>query len=88
MVEKNIDDDADNVTDSSATRWEWTATILALALVLSLPAIVGLAAGDVVSLENISQAWFGVYSIIVLMAATWAFGEETLNAVQQARGKK
>jgi len=85
--EPNIDSDEDSTTKSTRTRWEWTGTILAFAMVLSLPMIIGLTAAGVLTLSPISQAWFGLYFTVTLMAATWAFGKETLEAVREARGK-
>lgn len=87
-TESNIDSDEDSTTTSTRTRWEWTGTILASAMVLSLPTIVGLTAAGILTLNPISQAWFGLYFTVTLMAATWAFGKETLEAVREARGKQ
>lgn len=76
-----------NLTDSARERWEYIGTVLAGLMVTSLPlVIVGTAAG-VLTLGGISQAWFGLYFLVTLMAATWAFGKQTLEAVQKARGK-
>lgn len=77
----------EDLTTSTMERWQWTGTLLAFAMILSLPAIIGLAAAGILSISIISQGWFALYSIVVLMAATWAFGKETLEAVQKARGK-
>lgn len=85
--EQTIDEDDDSTTSSTQTRWEWTGTILALATgFVFLAVIVGGALG-VFTLSSIPQAWFVVLSLIVLMAFTWTFGKETLEAVQKARGK-
>lgn len=83
--EKHHDDNG--TTTSTMERWEYIGTILASAMVLSLPTIVGGAALGVLSLSPIGQAWFVLYATVTLMAATWAFGEETLSAVKKARGK-
>jgi len=84
----DLEGDGDNYTMSTRTRWEWTGTLLAFAMVLSLPVIVGLTAGGILSIGAISQGWFVLYSTVTLMAATWAFGKETLEAVREARGKQ
>jgi hypothetical protein len=69
------------------TRWKYIGTMLAGLMVVSLPVlIVGTAVGAF-TLSGISQGWFMLYLTVVLMAATWAFGEETLNAVKKAQGK-
>lgn len=75
------------LTTSTKERWEYTGTVLAGLAVASLPIIVFLAGMGVVTLGAISQGWWVTYSTVVLMAATWTFGKETLEAVQQARGK-
>lgn len=74
-------------TTSTMERWEFTGTILALFTVTSLPVIIVLAGLGIVSLGAISQGWWVVYTTVVLMAATWTFGEQTLKAVRKARGK-
>lgn len=82
-----VSDDGDSDTTSSTmTRWKYIGTILAAVAVLSLPALILGAASGMFTLTPIGQAWFVLYSTVVLMAATWAFGKETLEAVQQARG--
>lgn len=83
-----VDEDGDpDTTSSSMTRWKYIGTVLAGVMILSLPVIIGGAALGVLSLAGISQAWFGLYFLVTMMAATWAFGKETLEAVQKARGK-
>jgi len=79
--------DEDNTTTSTKERWEYTGTILALVSVFSLPIIVLLAGLGIVSLSAISQGWLILYATVVLMAATWTYGKETLEAVKQAQGK-
>lgn len=81
------DEQDDSTTKSSMTRWEYIGTVLAAIMVTSLPVlIIGVSAG-VFTLAGISQAWFGLYFLVTMMAATWAFGKETLEAVQKARGQ-
>jgi len=75
-----------DTTSSSMTRWKYIGTILAAAMVISLPVIIIGTALGTFTLSGISQAWFGLYFTVTMMAATWAFGEETLKAVQKARG--
>lgn len=86
MPEDTPDTDDDSTTTSAQTRWEYIGTILATVMVVSLPVIVLGTAFGVLTLSGINQAWFVVYSTVLLMAATWAFGKETLEAVQKARG--
>lgn len=88
MPKKDTTDTGDkNTTRSSDTRWEYIGTILAGLMVTSLPVIVIGSSYGVFTLSPIGQAWFVLYAMVTLMAATWTFGEETLNAVQKARGK-
>lgn len=56
-------------------------------MVLSLPLIVGLTTAGVLSLSPISQVWFALHFTVTLMAATWAFGKGTLEAVREVRGR-
>lgn len=75
-----------STTTSSERRWKYTGTILALLTVASLPALIILAGLSVVALSPITQGWWLLYGTLVLMAATWTFGRETLQAVYEARG--
>lgn len=82
-----VTEDGDpDTTSSSMTRWKYIGTVLSTIMVISLPVIVGGAAAGILSLSPIGQAWFTLYATVTLMAATWAFGKETLEAVQKARG--
>jgi len=56
-------------------------------MVASLPVIVIGTAIGTFALSGISQAWFGLYFLVTMMAAMWPFGKETLEAVNKARGK-
>jgi len=80
-------DGDEDTTSSSMTRWKYIGTILAAAMVISLPVIIVGTALGALTLAGISQAWFGLYFLVTMMAATWAFGKETLEAVNKARGK-
>jgi len=80
------DDDDENLTTSTAERWEWIGTILAGMTITSANALVLGGAYGFFTLSAVGQAWFILYSTLVLMAATWAFGKGTLKAVQKARG--
>ena len=77
--------DDPTTTLSSETRWTYIASVLSAIVIISLPILtIGTALG-IMTLAGISQGWLILYSTVVLMAATWVFGEETLNAVRRAR---
>jgi hypothetical protein len=80
-------DGDEDTTSSTMTRWKYIGTILAGLMVVSLPVLVIGTALGTFTLSGISQAWFGLYFLVTMMAATWSFGKETLEAVQKARGK-
>jgi len=83
-----VSEDGDNDTTSSTmTRWKYIGTLLAALMVASLPVLVVGTALGTLTLSGIGQAWFGLYFLVTMMAATWAFGKETLEAVDKARGK-
>lgn len=75
-----------DLTTSTKERWEWTGTLLAITTVLPLPVIILLAGLGFFALGMVTQGWWVLYSTVVLMAATWTFGKETLEAVKKARG--
>jgi len=77
----------DNITQSTRDRWEYTGTILALFVVASLPVTIMLAGLEILSVGSVSQGWSILYATVVLMAATWTFGKETLQAVREARAE-
>lgn len=85
----SVSADGDNeTTNSTDTRWKYTGTVLASVIILSIATVIVGAAVGALSLSGIGQSWLLLYSTVVLMAATWAFGKETLEAVQEARGIK
>jgi len=77
----------DTTTLSSKERWEYTGTVVAIASLLSLPTVIILAGVGIFLIGNITQGWLILYSTVVLMAATWTFGKETLQAVREVQGK-
>lgn len=77
----------ENLTTSYKERWEYIGTFLSGIMVVSLPVIIIGTAAGFLSLSMISQGWFVLYLTVTLMAATWAFGKETLESVQEARSK-
>jgi hypothetical protein len=80
-------DGDEDTTSNTMTRWKYIGTLLAGVMVLSLPVVIIGTATGTFELSGIGQAWFSLYFFVTLMAATWAFGRETLEAVQKARGK-
>lgn len=87
--ESPVEEDGDEETTSSTrTRWKYIGTVLAGLMVISLPVLIIGTASGLFTLAGISQAWFGLYFLVTTMAATWAFGKETLQAVREARGKE
>lgn len=77
--------DTSHTTIKTSKRWKYTGTIVTFIVVLSLPILIILAGLGVVSLAAISQAWLVLYGTVTLMASTWLYGKETLEAVQDAR---
>ncbi len=87
MADDTPQTDDNSTTKSTRTRWEYIGTLLAGVMVISLPILIlGAAYGPLV-LAPISQGWYVLYGLVVLMAATWAFGKETLEAAKEALGK-
>lgn len=78
-------DEDDNTTTSTRERWTYIATVLSALILITFAALLLGAAAGLFSLSAIGQGWFILYSTVVLMAATWAFGKETLEAVYEAR---
>lgn len=74
----------DNTTNNTQTRWEYLGTVLAGLMIFSVAFIIIGAAAGVLTLSNISQAWFMLYSLISLTAAVWTWGKDTLKAAANA----
>jgi len=88
MSDTPVTEDGDpDTTSSTETRWKYIGTVLSAVILLSLATIVVGTSLGVMAVSPIGKMWFTLYAIVVLMAATWAFGEKTLDAVQKARGK-
>lgn len=78
------DGDSDT-TKSTETRWKYVGSLLAGVVVLSLPAVIVGAVFAGLPLSVVGQAWFTLYASVTLMAATWAFGKETLEVIRDVR---
>jgi hypothetical protein len=76
-----------DLTTSTKERWEYIGTLLATLMIASLPILTVGGAIGILMLTNIGQGWFALYATVTLMAATWAFGAETLETVRKVRGK-
>ncbi|AFD02287.1 putative protein 6 [Haloarcula hispanica icosahedral virus 2] len=77
-------DGDDSTTKSTRTRWEWTGTLAAFALVMTACAavLIPLYRGDAVPL------WATVtFGLSALASVAWAFGESALRAATEARSK-
>lgn len=81
------EDGEPDTTSSTKTRWTYIGTLLSGVVVASLPVLVIGTAVGAFTLIGIDQAWFALYFLVTMMAATWVFGKETLEAVDKARGK-
>lgn len=88
MSDKKEHHHDEDLTTSTMERWEYIGTMLAGLMITSLPVIIIGTALGTLALSGIGQAWFILYATVSLMAATWAFGKETLEAVRQARENK
>lgn len=84
MTEENDTTDLDDEakTTNIRERWEWTGTISAFLLLGSLVVITTLTTAGVFTIASVTQAWFALYSLAVLMAATWVFGKGVFKAVR------
>jgi hypothetical protein len=70
-------------TTSTAKRHKYTNDALAVLLVASTVAAI---AGSLYLTGSVPRSLLGVFAVESLLAATWAFGRETLAAVGEFRG--
>lgn len=77
-------EDMDEVTTSTKSRWTYTGTVLAIIVILSLPALIIGSAYGILAIASISEYWFGLYALVVTMAATWTFGKGVLESVRKS----
>lgn len=75
--------DDDNTTESTETRWEYVATVLAIVIVASLPLFIALGGAGVLTLTSVPKLFVELYVLIVTVAATWTFGSDVLEAVRK-----
>lgn len=66
-------------------RWKYTGSIIVSILLISLPLLITVTVLGFGSIAAITQGWLLLYSTVVLMAATWLFGKETLETVRHVR---
>lgn len=72
---KEEESEEDYTTNDTQTRWEGLNTVLALGLILSVPAIVVYVIVTGATVAALSQPWFLLYALVVLTATVWAFGK-------------
>ncbi|WP_232703158.1 hypothetical protein [Halobacterium wangiae] len=77
------DASGDAETTTAATRYRWTNDLLAGIIVL---AHVTLIASAVFGGVSVPKAVWDVFAVEVLLATVWAFGRETVGAVDKLRG--
>lgn len=85
MSEENGDENG--TTTSTRTRWKYIGTLLSGLILVSLPLVVVSSGSGYFDTSQVGREWFYLYSFVVSMATVWVFGEDTLKAVQAARGK-
>lgn len=79
------DGEIDDVTNSTDVRWAYLASVITAIVIIGFLLIIGLAAAGILSLSAISQGWFILTATVVLMAAAWLWGTDTLEAVRESR---
>jgi hypothetical protein len=72
----------DETTDSPLTRWDYTNDVLATLLLVSLACVVAYAA--LYSVQVKAEIW-APYATSCLLAAIWAFGEQSVTALKKLR---
>lgn len=79
------DDEIDDITNSTDVRWTYLASAITAIVIISFMSLILLTAAGVFTLGNITQSWFILTSTVVLMAAAWLWGTDTLQAVRETR---
>jgi len=84
-------DDSDDTTTSTQTRWAYTNDIAAFALIVSVVVALGAVAYGIatgqIPADAIPTSMIGwAYIVAVLLAATWLFGNDALDALSKLRG--
>jgi len=78
-----------DTTSSTETRWKYLGSVTAGITIVTLNVLMlGAATTQSISFENIGQSWLLLYGTVVLMAATWTWGEKTLKTVKNYRNSK
>lgn len=74
-----------DLTVRDSVRWKYLASLITSIVLIGFMALITAAAAGVMSLGAINQAWFVLFSTVVMMAAVWLWGADTLAAVREAR---
>jgi len=85
MTEDDTLVEMEEATTDTKLRWEWTATVAALSLLLSLSVITVCLTAGLFTLAPVTQAWFALYSFAVSVAVVWTFGQEAVKTIKKAK---
>lgn len=80
MAEENR---CDHIVTNTDKRWVYLASVIVTAVVLTLPVFIALSIMGIAALSAVPQAWFLLYSTVVLMGTVWLLGKDKLDAVRR-----
>ncbi|QHS17940.1 hypothetical protein GWK26_12710 [haloarchaeon 3A1-DGR] len=83
---EQIDEQPDDTTDSTSTRWAFTNDLLAGWLFLSYALTIAGGAIGWAELEAIPQSFGWGFTILVAAAGTWAFGVDVVERLTGSGG--
>lgn len=67
--------DDDELTDNNTLRWEWLASIVAGATLLSFLSLIVLSTFGIISL-TLPETWMVLYAGLIITAGTFTFGDK------------
>ncbi|RLM47453.1 hypothetical protein DVK00_02800 [Haloarcula sp. Atlit-47R] len=76
-------DPDDNVTNTTATRWDYTNDLLAFILILGSGIILGL---DAIGHATVPEYVWGAWVAALFIGAAWAFGSKAVESYRKLRG--
>jgi len=87
MSENTSQEEDDYITNSAKTRWEGLASVITGLVFFALVVLLVGAALGVLSLGAISQAWFMLFSLVIVSALVWLYGEKAVKFAAERMGK-
>ena len=80
------EDDSDDTTRSTQTRWAYTNDAIALGYLAAFIVLSAIGSRGLIDLRTLPTFWRSALVLIALVAAAWTFGTAAVQAAAKLRG--